>query len=175
MKENNRKKNTLIIVLAIVLLTLIISHVTIVTNLIPISSTGIISPDIVVDFKNIDYIGNIATNTKNHANFMRESGNNLRLYFDAQFEKPGDYIEYNITLVNNSEVPITLKYFKVDDFNVLEKDGIQFFFSGLENNDIIKPKEERKIVIRAEWDENATTYPSITYKEYDISLIFVQK
>ena len=91
--------------------------------------------------------------------------------FDVDLEKPGDSIEYQITVENQGTLDAI-----IEDINASEtgSDAIKFEINNIRVGDILLKKQSTTFKIKISYDESITSQPNITDNKLMISINYVQ-
>ena len=159
------KKKIMIGILCIAVLIMVVVYAAFMTRL-TINGTGNITSTWNIEITSIT--SNITGNAYNIEN-PTYSGTNAT--FNAGLIKPGDKIEYNITVTNNGSIDAIIN---TVDIKTTGSYVILYTVEGIQNQERLASKGSKTFKIIVEFDREATSIPSDTTKEIIMNIECIQ-
>ena len=159
------KKKIMIGILCIVVLIMVVVYAAFNTRL-TINGTGNITSTWNIEITSIT--SNITGNAYNIEN-PTYSGTNAT--FNAGLIKPGDKIEYNITVTNNGSIDAIIN---TVDIKTTGSYVILYTVEGIQNQERLASKGSKTFKIIVEFDREATSIPNDTTKEIIMNIECIQ-
>ena len=159
------KKNIIMISMCIAVVFMVIGFAALQTNF-TITSTGNIASKWLIEITNIkpNYIGE-------GYDIETPSYTGMSASFHAGFNKPGDAVEYTITVRNNGTVNAIIQELNV---NASGSDDIIYSVSGLEEEQILYKERTTRFKLLVEFDRNATSISDDMEKTINIDISCIQ-
>ena len=126
------------------------------------------------------YISDIQETTLYHAttNTAEIGSDRLSANFDVSLEMPGSYAEYTITVKNDSNFNVKLSIGNNSFWDGInyEEEPYEIYFStnGITEGEILEAGETVDFILRADFDINATSIPTINHKDIWLQLNYEQ-
>ncbi len=159
------KKKIVIGILCIAVLIMVVVYAAFMTRL-TINGTGNITSTWNIEITSIT--SNITGTAYNIEN-PTYSGTNAT--FNAGLKKPGDKIEYNITITNNGSIDAIIN---TVDIKTTGSYVILYTVEGIQNQERLASKGSKTFKIIVEFDREATSIPSDTTKEIIMNIECIQ-
>lgn len=164
MKRKN--KNLIISVVLCLCLCLMVAYAAFQTQL-NINGTSSISSNWQVEITNV-VSQNIIGSAANDGNpvYSPEA-----VTFKTLLQKPGDSIDYVVTVTNNGTISA-----KLDNINktTSSNPAIIYSITGIEEGDVLDPNETKNFTVTVAYDNAVTTQPDILNSSLTVALDFVQ-
>ncbi len=93
------------------------------------------------------------------------------IYFDVDFQNPGDSITYEVRLANNGKLDAVLT--NINRIETANIDAIKYYVTGLNENEVIKAGEEKAIQIKVVYESSDNVTSDIN-KGISLSFDFAQ-
>ena len=126
------------------------------------------------------YISDIQETALYHAttNTAEIGSDRLSANFDVSLEMPGSYAEYTVTVKNDSNfnVKLSIGNDSIWDYINYEEEPYEIYFStnGITEGEILEAGETVDFILRADFDINATSIPTINHKDIWLQLNYEQ-
>ena len=161
-----KQKKIIIVSLCIAVCIMVIGFAAFSTTL-NINGTSSIESNWSVEFTNIQELSKSSGVTINNA----PTASGTTATFDVDLEKPGDAIEYQITVENSGTLDAI-----ISDINASEtgSDAIKFEISNIKVGDKLAKKTSTTFNIKISYDDSITSQPEITNNKLTVNITYVQ-
>lgn len=172
-------KNTVIIGILLGIFAVMSIAYSALTNVIVINGTTNITSTWCVSFTNVSVLKSDTASTTYTQELVANpnddcSDGSVNFYFTAEFVNPGDYVTYELSITNSGSIAAKVGSLVPSEPNVIDVGGIEFIVEGIAKDDIIDAGKTKTITLTAQWNNNGSTIPDITSKEFNLQLNFVQ-
>ena len=161
-----KQKKIIIVSLCVAVCIMVIGFAAFSTTL-NINGTSSIESNWSVEFTNIQELSKSSGVTINNA----PTASGTTATFDVDLEKPGDAIEYQITVENSGTLDAI-----ISDINASEtgSDAIKFEISNIKVGDKLAKKTSTTFNIKISYDDSITSQPEITNNKLTVNITYVQ-
>ena len=159
------KKKIIIGVMCLLVLVMVVVYAAFMTRL-TINGTGNITSTWNIEITNIT-----SSITGTAYNITEPTYNGANATFNAGLNKPGDKIEYSITVTNNGSVDAI-----INEVNIKTTGSyvIIYTIEGIQNQERLASEANKTFKIIVEFDRDATSIPSDTTKELIMNINCIQ-